>query len=133
MGTTNMSLTVLPYDLDNSLLGRVPSTDIHCNAAGSIKTCCCLYAFQSHLRQPTYDYKKIRAPLKAPRPLPFRRPRLLGSESTSEGFGGSDYIRSVYYVVHDAEVIKNHENAAQGGDGTAHGLQKAVSVRLGHF
>lgn len=99
MGTTNMSLTVLPYDLDNSLLGRVPSTDIHCNAAGSIKTCCCLYAFQSHFRQPTHDYKKIRAPLKAPRPLPFRRPRLLGSESTSEGLGSSDYIRSVYHVV----------------------------------
>ena len=99
MGTKDISLTVLPYDLDSSLLGRVPPTDIHCNTAGSIKTSCCLYAYQSHFRQPTHDYKKIRAPLKAPRPLPFRLPRLLGSESTSEGFGGSDYIRSVYHVV----------------------------------
>ena len=122
MGTQDISLTVLPYDLGNSLLGRVPPTDIHCNAAGSIKTCCCLYAFQSHLRQATHDYKKIRAPLKAPRPLPFRRPRLLGSERTSKGFGGSDYIRSFYYVVTMQKLSRIMRMLLKVAMGTAHRL-----------
>ena len=37
--------------------------------------------------------------VKSTKAAALRRPRLLGSESTSEGFGGSDYIRSVYHVV----------------------------------